>query len=124
MVTLTSAENALKTLYLGVVAEQLNTAVNPLMAKIEQTTSDVWGKEIRKLAPFGINGGIGAGSEDGALPVAGSNNYAQFVLTLKNLYGTIELSDKAIRASQNNSGAFVNLLDAEMEGLIKACLVK
>ncbi|MBQ3067274.1 MAG: phage major capsid protein [Clostridia bacterium] len=120
MVTLTSAENALKTLYLGVVAEQLNTAVNPLMAKIEQTTSDVWGKEIRKLAPFGINGGIGAGSEDGALPVAGSNNYAQFVLTLKNLYGTIELSDKAIRASQNNSGAFVNLLDAEMEGLIKA----
>lgn len=120
MVTLTSAENALKTLYLGVVADQLNTNVNPLLAKISQTTSDVWGKEIRKLAPFGINGGIGAGTEDGTLPGAASNNYAQFVLTLKNLYGTIEISDKAIRASQNNSGAFVNLLEAEMEGLIKA----
>ena len=120
MVTLTSADNALKTLYLGVVADQLNTAVNPLLARFQQTTSDVWGKEIRKLAPFGINGGIGAGTEDGELPDAASNNYAQFVLTLKNLYGTIEISDKAIRASENSSGAFVNLLEAEMEGLIKA----
>lgn len=120
MVSLTSADNALKTLYLGVVAEQLNTSVNPLLAKIEQTSSDVWGKEIRKLTTFGINGGIGAGTEDGDLPVSCGNNYAQMVLTLKNLYGTIEISDKAIRASENNSGAFVNLLQAEMEGLIKA----
>ncbi len=120
MVTLASADNALKTLYLGVVADQLNTSVNPLFNKIQQTTSDVWGKEIRKLAPFGINGGIGAGTEDGALPASASNNYAQFVLTLKNLYGTIEISDKAIRASADNSGAFVNLLEAEMEGLLKA----
>lgn len=120
MVTLTSADNALKTLYLGVVAEQLNTAVNPLLARIEQTSSDVWGKEIRKLAPFGVNGGIGAGSEDGELPAPAGNNYAQFVLTLKNLYGTIEISDKAIRASADSSGAFVNLLEAEMEGLIRA----
>jgi len=80
----------------------------------------VWGKEIRKLAPYGINGGIGAGTETGDLPTAAQNNYAQFVLTLKNLYGTIEISDKAIRASQNNSGAFVDLLNSEMEGLLKA----
>lgn len=120
MVTLQSAENALKTLYLGVVSDQLNTNVNPLLAAIEQTASDVWGKEIRKLAPYGINGGIGAGTETGDLPAAAENNYAQFVLTLKNLYGTIEISDKAIRASQNNAGAFVNLLNAEMEGLLKA----
>lgn len=120
MVTLTNADNALKTLYLGVVAEQLNTSVNPLLARIEQTSSDVWGKEIRKLAPFGLNGGIGAGTEDGDLPTPAGNNYAQFVLTLKNLYGTIEISDKAVRASADNSGAFVNLLEAEMAGLIRA----
>ncbi len=120
MVTLTSADNALKTLYLGVVADQLNTKINPLLAQIEHTSSDVWGKEVRKLAPFGVNGGIGAGSETGTLPVSAENNYAQFVLTLKNLYGTIELSDKAIRASQSSAGAFVNLLNAEMEGLLEA----
>lgn len=120
MVTLQTADNALKEVYLGVVSEQLNTSINPLLAKINQTTSDVWGKEIRKLAPYGINGGIGAGDEDGALPNAAGNNYAQFVLELKNLYGKIEISDKAVRASQNSAGAFVNLLNAEMEGLIRA----
>ncbi len=120
MVTLSTADNALKEVYLGVVSNQLNTAINPLLAKIEQTTSDVWGKEIRKLAPYGINGGIGAGTEDGNLPLSAGNSYAQFVLTLKNLYGRIELSDKAIRASENSAGAFVNLLNSEMDGLIKA----
>ena len=120
MVTLQNAENALKTYYLGVVANQLNTEINPLLAKIKQTTADVWGKEVRKMAPYGINGGISAGTETGDLPIAGGNNYAQFVTTLKNLYGRIVISDKAIRASENNAGAFVNLLNAEMEGLITA----
>lgn len=120
MVTLSTADSALKEVYLGVVSDQLNTAINPLLAKINQTTSDVWGKEIVKLAPFGLNGGIGAGTEEGELPAAAGNNYAQFVLTLKNLYGKIEISDKAIRASENSAGAFVNLLNSEMEGLIKA----
>ena len=120
MVTLQSAENALKTVYLGVVANQLNTNANPLLGKIKQSSKDVWGKEVRKLAPFGINGGIGAGAETDALPQAAGNNYVQFVSELKNLFGKIELSDKAIRASANNAGAFVNLLNDEMEGLIKA----
>lgn len=118
-VTLTSADNALKTYYLDAVSEQLN-AVNPLLAKIKQSTENVWGKEVKKLAIFGLNGGIGAGTEDGALPSAVGNNYAQFTSTLKNLYGTIEISDKAVRASENNAGAFVNLLNAEMEGLVRA----
>ena len=120
MITMKNADDALKSAYLGVVSEQLNTAINPLLAKIKQSTEDVWGKEIRRLAQYGINGGIGAGDEDGVLPEAAGNNYEQFVLTLKNLYGTIEISDKAIRASENSSGAFVNLLNAEMEGLLKA----
>lgn len=120
MVTLATADNALKEVYLDVVSNQLNTTINPLLSKINQTSSDVWGKEIRKIAPYGINGGIGAGTEDGDLPTSAGNNYAQFVLSLKNLYGKLEISDKAIRASETSSGAFVNLLNTEMEGLIRA----
>ncbi len=120
MVTLQTADNALKNVYLGVVANQLNVKANPLLAKIKRTSKDVWGKEIRKLAPFGINGGVGAGGETDALPDASGNGYVQFVSELKNLYGKIEISDKAVRASQNNIGAFVNLLTDEMEGLVKA----
>ena len=120
MVTMTSADKALKTLYLGVVTEQINTNANPLLARIKQSTEDVWGKEIKKIAQYGVNGGIGAGTETGSLPGAAGNSYEQLTLSLKNLYGTIELSDKAIRASENQSGAFVNLLNAEMEGLLKS----
>ena len=120
MVTLNSAEEALKTLYLGVVSEQLNTTTNPLYNAIEKTSSDVWGKEIVKLVPFGLNGGVSAGDEDGDLPQPAGNNYERFTLELKNLFGKISISDKAMRASSNSSGAFVNLLNAEMEGLLRA----
>ncbi|MDR1905427.1 MAG: phage major capsid protein, partial [Clostridiales bacterium] len=120
MVSLETAEKALKSFYLGVVSEQLNFGVNPFLAKIQQTSSDVFGKEVVKLISYGINGGVGAGKETGDLPAASGNNYAQLRTDLKNLYGSIEISDKAMRASENAAGAFVNLLNAEMDGLLKA----
>ena len=120
MVSLATAEKALKDIYLSPVANQLNTGVNPFLAKVQQTTADVWGKQIIKMVPYGLNGGVGAGTETGVLPTAAGNNYERFTLDLKNLYGRIEISDKAMRASLSGEGAFVNLLNAEMEGLLKA----
>ncbi len=120
MVTTSTADSVLKSYYLGVVSEQLDQAANPLLAAIRKTTSDVWGRDVRKAVRIGVNGGVGAGTEEGALPKAGGNRYGQLVATLKNLYGTIEISDKAIRASASNEGAFVNLLNDEMEGLVKS----
>ena len=119
-VNLTNADSALKSFYLDAVTEQLNKKANPFLAAIKHSTENVYGKEVRKFTTFGVNGGIGAGSEDGNLPKASGNLYSQMVVGLKNLYGTIEISDKAIRASENNSGAFVSLLNAEMEGLVKS----
>lgn len=120
MINLQTAESALKEAYLEAVTNQLNTNTSPLYSKIKQSSTDVYGKSIIKMAPVGLNGGVGAGSETGSLPVAMGNNYAQFKTTLKNLYGRIQISDKAIRASESSSGAFVDLLDAEMEGLLTA----
>lgn len=120
MVTLESAENALKEVYLGVVANQLNVAANPLLAQIKHSSNNIFGKEIKKVAPVGINGGVGATSEDGALPVVAKQNYVEFVSTLKNLYGRFEITDKAVRATANSVSGFVNLLNDEMESLIKA----
>ncbi|MBQ8615149.1 MAG: phage major capsid protein [Clostridia bacterium] len=120
MIDLNSAQNALKDAYLSAVSNVLNTKTNPLFAKIKQSNSDVYGRQIIKVAPFGINGGIGAGSETGELPTANGNNYVQLKTTLKNLYGTLEISDKVVRASANSNGAFVDLLSAEMEGLLNS----
>ncbi len=120
MITTKTADNVLKSYYLDVVSDQLDKAVNPLLAQINKTTADVLGKDVRKTVRFGVNGGIGAGTEDGNLPAAKGNRYAQFVTSLKNLYGTVEISDKAIRSSANSEGAFVNLLNDEMDGLVKS----
>ena len=120
MVTLTNAENALKTVYLGAVTELLNTKANPLLGKIEQTSVDVWGKEVRTAARVGINGGIGAGDEAGNLPGAYGSNYIQFVSTLKNLYGQLEISDQAIRARAAGRGAFTDLLTSALDSLLAA----
>ena len=39
MVTLQTADNALKEVYLGVVSDQLNTSINPLLAKMPKISS-------------------------------------------------------------------------------------
>ena len=120
MVTLNSADSALKSFYLDAVADALNTKVNPFLAKIQKTSNNVTGKDVKKLVRVGINGGVSAGTETGELPTATGNKYMQLTTTLKNLYGSLEISDKAIRASANNEGAFVNLLNDEMQSIIKS----
>ena len=120
MITLSTADNALKTFYLDAVTESLDCKANPLLAKIQRSTSDVVGKDVKKLVKYGVNGGISAGTETGALPVSGEADSLTFTASLKNLYGTIEISDKALRASANDEGAFVNLLNDEMKSLIKS----
>ena len=120
MVTLQTADNALKSYYLNAVTDALNLKTNPLLARLQQTSANVVGKEVKKAVRVGFSGGIGAGTETGDLPTASSSDFAHLTTSLKNLYGTIEISDKAIRASANNEGAFVNLLNEEMEALVKS----
>ena len=60
-VNLTNADKALKTYYLDAVAQQLDV-ISPFYAKIKKSTDDVWGKEVKKLVCYGVNGGVGAGS--------------------------------------------------------------
>lgn len=123
MVTLNSADNALKSFYLDAVTESLNMKINPFLAKIKHSTAKVTGKDVKQLVRLGFNGGISAGTETGDLPEAADGDYVQFTGTLKNLYGKVEISDKAIRASANNEGAFVNLLNDQMESLVKSASV-
>ncbi len=120
MVTMETAQNALKDIYLDVVSEQLNTKTNVLFNEFKQTSQDIYGREVQRLVPYGINGGVCAGDEGGVLPAGENNSYITFTSNLKNLYGTIEITDKAIKASSDDAGAFVNLLSAEMEGLLSS----
>ena len=120
MVTLQTADKALKNFYVDAITKEIDTKVSPFLAKIEKTSANVMGKGVSKIIKLGINGGIGAGAETGDLPEGGDSEYITLNAPLKNLYGTIEISDKAIRASANDEGAFVNLLNEEMDSLVKS----
>lgn len=101
MTHVTQINNVLKTVYLDVVRDNVNNTTDYAFRKIKQTTADVWGKEIRVLV-----------KEDG--------KYINLISDLESIHSTIEIYDKAIRASENNAGALINLINHEMEGLIKA----
>ena len=96
MITFKTAENALRQVYLGVVNDQLNNN-DKLLAAIKHTTSDIWGKIICVY------------------------DYETQKETRKDLQDfnlRIALTDKAIRCCENSSGAFVNLLNAEVENMV------
>ncbi len=120
MVTLTEADKVLKSVYLDAITEQMNNKTNPFYAAIKKGSEEIAGKQAIAVCKKGINGGMGSASETGALPTSGANKYLQLVSELKNIYGTIEISDKALRASRNSTASLVNLLNAEMEGLLDA----
>lgn len=92
-------ENMLKNYYLATIAEHLNSA-HPFIARIDKTSRDVWGKYIRKFKQRGCI-------------------FMELKSELKNHYGTIELSEKAIRACGDNAAPLVHLLNSEIEDLIK-----
>ena len=118
MITIQNADSALKDYYLDAVTAQLNDNVSPFFSAIEKNSDYVSGKDVKLAVIRGYSGNVVAGAEDGNLPDPFRNRYANIVAPLKNIYGTIEISDKALRASRESSGAFVNLINAEMEGLI------
>lgn len=118
MITLSNADSALKDYYLDAVNVRLNSDVSPFYNAITKTSENISGKDVKMSIAKGGMSGVRAGSENGDLPSPRANRYYSVTLPLKNIYGTIEISDKAVRASADSSGAFVNLLNAEMEGLI------
>ena len=121
MVNLTTVNNALKNFYIQPLREDINLKADPFASRIVKTTNNIVGyNKIVRAALVGANGGAGAGSETGALPSAGENQYVALESGTKNLYGTLEISDKIVRsASGQNAGAFVNILQQEMDTLTK-----
>lgn len=118
MITIQNADRALKDYYLEAVTAQLNDGISPFFSAIEKNADNVFGKDVKIAVVRGASGNVMAGAEDADLPEAYKNRYLDITVPLKNIYGTIEISDKALRASRDSSGAFVNLVNAEMDGLI------
>ena len=101
MIDTSQAENALKQVYLDVLRDSLDTQTDAFIGKIEKTKKDVYGKEI--LIPCAY------AHDDGSV------SFYNLHQDLASIYFNIELSEKAVRVCESNTGAFVNLLNYELE---------
>lgn len=99
MNNLNKVEDALKNFYLDVISNRLNTC-HPFLSAIEHTSNDVWGKYIKKCVRYG-------------------KKYEVLTLELKNWYGTINLSEKALRVCETNIGSLVDLINSECKELLR-----
>ena len=119
MITTATAENALKNIYLDTVINDINKKTNPFLTMIEENTRTASGKN----ATFNIRYGqasVGAGTETGDLPVGDGEKSLEISVPLKNLYGTFQISDKALKAASLDPNAFASLLGGEMQNLVAA----
>lgn len=121
MINLTTVSEALKVLYINPIREFVNMKADPFAARILQTSDNITGyQKIVRAVQIGANGGAGAGTETGILPVAGENMYKQFESDIKNLYGTISISDKVMKSATGaDAGSFINALQRDVDTLVK-----
>lgn len=119
MIQLSTINEALKVLYINPIREFVNMKADPLAARILQTSDNITGyQKIVRAVQIGANGGAGAGTETGILPVAGENIYKQFESDIKNLYGTVSISDKTMKSATEGPGSFVNALQRDIDTLV------
>lgn len=121
MVTMHTFDTALKDIYEEPMRAQINIGSGIFLAKVEQTSKDIeGGRRVYKIAPYGVNGGTGSGSDTQPLPVSGGNLYAPFVSGIKSIRGVIKFTDQVMRASRSNKAAFLSAMESEQDGLLKS----
>lgn len=114
-VTMAKVQEALKMFYLPTMVTQINEKTDPFMAAIEKGSENVSGAKVVMALRYGRNGGVGNRADDGDLPNPSSRKTKQAKWETKNLFARIMLTDKVIKASANSRGAFVDLLEAELD---------
>ena len=98
--------------------DNLNEA-NFILSQIETRKDTVQGRIARHAVHLGRSSGVGARAENGTLPTAGNQAYATVPVPVRYVYGRIQLSGPTIRQAVSDRGAFIDALDAEMEGIKK-----
>lgn len=118
-ITIAKVQEALKLYYLPTMRVQINEKTDPFMAAIEKGSENVVGAKVVMALRYGRNGGVGNRADDGDLPNPSSRKTKQAKWETKNLFARIMLTDKTMKASANSRGAFVDLLEAELDDAVK-----
>jgi len=96
--------------------DNLNEA-NFILSQVETRKDTVQGRIARHAVHLGRSSGVGARAEGGTLPTAANQSYATVPVPVRYVYGRIQLSGPTIKQAVTDRGAFIDALDAEMEGI-------
>ena len=112
-INLADLEKVAREQVLPALDNQISKEPSPLLEKIGKPA--LTSSKIDVITTVGINGGFGFGAETKDIPESGGQRYERFALPTADMYGTIEISNKALTLGLGDKG--VNLLFNETQGI-------
>jgi hypothetical protein len=100
---MTTASNLFKIRY-GKLSDNVYNSANVLLGRVKKNY-DFTGKRKDIAVPTSFAGGVGSGS----LPTANAASYEDAQISAKKMYAVIEVDREAIKAAENDEGAFVRM---------------
>ncbi|MFA6866659.1 MAG: phage major capsid protein [Clostridia bacterium] len=120
MITTNQIDNVLQNIYLDVIGAQIDKTTSPFFNMIEKSAQNVYQGKVKVPARMGITGSVACGSETGSFPAADNSKIVNFEAELCNIYGTMQITDKALRCSKNTPSDAINLFQNELESLVNS----
>ena len=115
--TLSTYDEVLKTFYLPGIQDYLNHD-KILADMIEVNEEDVSGKNATIENHYGRSTGTKWTTDGGTLPTATYQKYKTCTVPMKYGYGRIQISGPTLRATRDERGAYIKVLDSEIRGIV------
>ena len=121
MLSVKAMDDVLKSFYLDVVSSQINRGASPLYDKIEKSSVTVNGKNALVPVYYGVSGALLTTNDDGAtLPDSCPTMRATLQVPLRNVYGVIDITDKALRLTKDSPEGVIDVLGTEIQSMINS----
>ena len=116
--TVFSLDKILKEFYAGPIRDQLNNEM--LVFELFNRRKMNWvGRRVIMPVRVSRNNSGAFAPDNGALPPAGQQGYADLTIPSKYLYGRMSITGPAIAQAKASVGAFVNGLQQELDGAVE-----
>jgi hypothetical protein len=96
---------------------------SPTVSVINQDSTHIAANGQITFAPqYGRSGGVGFRTDDGAMPKQNPRKVKQVTMDVRNIFGHIQLTDKAIKTTRAGAAAFAPVLENELASLKIDCM--
>lgn len=117
--TRTTLDGILKEVYTPIIRDQIAT-YSPVQEMFEKLNDFDWdGRAVREGAIVSYNEGVGAVGEDANLPTAGNFDPQQFVIPMKYIYASFQMTKAMMESAKSSRGGFKSATRTSFDTLIR-----